>query len=53
MWFKIIGTTGVWDKTELKNQKQNKEIKFLSGSLVEIELEGPFIGDLKIIKIWV
>lgn len=51
MWFKIIGTAGVWEKTELK--KKNKEVNFAADSLVEIEIEGPVIGDLKKIKIWV
>jgi hypothetical protein len=53
VWFKIIGTDGVWEKTEFKNKNKNREVNFAADSLVEIDIEGPVIGDLKTIKIWV
>ena len=52
MWFKLFGTAGTWDSTELKGPHLNKDMKFAANSSVEVELNGPVIGDLKKIKIW-
>jgi hypothetical protein len=48
----LFGTAGTWESTELKGSNLNKELKFPPNSLVELELNGPVIGDLKKIKIW-
>ena len=53
VWFKLFGAAGTWEKTDLKPSKMNREMKFPAGSIVEIDLEGPIVGDLKKIKIWV
>jgi hypothetical protein len=53
VWFKIYGTAGIWEATQLRPNRTNVDAKFTPGSLVEIDLEGPVIGDLKRIKIWV
>jgi hypothetical protein len=48
-----MGAYGNWNQTELlPSNKNNKEIKFPAESLVEIEMEGPVIGDLRKLKIW-
>ena len=53
MFFKVFGTGGTWNQTELKPSNSGKDIKFPAESLVEIELDGPMIGELRKIKIWV
>ncbi|CAF0724098.1 unnamed protein product [Brachionus calyciflorus] len=50
--FKLYGTAGIWETTELKPKGSSNTEKFPSNSLVEIELNGPVIGDLKKLKIW-
>jgi hypothetical protein len=54
--FKLIGSAGVWEQTELKvdpKTAKNPSFKFPPDSLVEINMIGPVVGDLKKIKIWV
>lgn len=51
--FVLYGSAGTWEQTELKPKNNNSGIKFPQNSLVEVELMGPIIGDLKKLKIWV
>jgi hypothetical protein len=54
VWFKLTGSAGEWSQTELRTPlKKFGEIKFPADSLVEIQMEGPVIGDLEKLKIWV
>ena len=53
MFFKLFGTSANWNQTELKPNSSNKEFKFAANSLVDVELDGPLIGDIKKVKIWV
>ena len=53
MFFKLFGTAGTWNQTELKPLNSGKDVKFPAESLVEIELDGPMIGELRKLKIWV
>lgn len=50
--FKLFGEAGIWHQTEL-NPKNTSGIKFPSNSIVELELNGPILGQLKKLKIWV
>ncbi len=52
MFFKLFGTNGNWEQTEIKPISTNKDMKFPPDSLVEVDMNGPIIGDLKKIKIW-
>lgn len=52
MYFKLFGTTGTWEQTEIKPINANKGMRFPSDSLVEVEMDGPIIGDLRKLKIW-
>ena len=50
----MIGTSGIWNQTELKVGHTNKmQMKFPPDSIIECELQGPIIGDLKKLRIWV
>ena len=53
MFFQLFGTSANWNQTELKPNSSNKEFKFAANSLVEVELDGPLIGEVKKLKIWV
>ena len=56
VFFKLFGTAGTWQTTELKIDPSkiiNPNLKFSPDSLVEVKLVGPVIGDLKRLKIWV
>ena len=56
VFFKLIGTSGVWNQGEFKipaSAVNSKQMKFPPDSLVECELVGPIIGELKKLKIWV
>lgn len=50
--FKLFGDAGTWEQTELK-PKNSTGIKFPTNSIVEIELNGPILGELNKLKIWV
>ncbi len=51
VYFKLYGSAGVWEETELK-PASNNETKFAPNSLTEVNLVGPVIGDMKKFKIW-
>lgn len=56
VFFKLYGSAGTWNQTELKVDAKSvaaNSYKFAPDSVVEINLVGPVIGDLKRLKIWV
>lgn len=48
VWFKLYGSAGVWETTQFPSTA-----KFTTGSQVEMVLDGPLIGDLRKIRVWV
>lgn len=53
VYFKLFGSAGDWAQTELRANKKFGEKKFPDDSLVDVYLDGPVIGDLEKLKIWV
>ena len=55
VYFKLYGSAGTWEQTEIKHGKKTAQpsgLKFPPDSLVEINMIGPLIGDLRRLKLW-